>query len=193
MPDTTPARQRPRRLADRIREIVAEMINSGRVKDHRLGFITITEVRVSGDLQHATVFYTVLGDAHQRELTAQALASARGVLRSEVGRQTGVRLTPTLAFQLDELPEGASHIEDVLREARARDARLAEQAATAHYAGDPDPYRHPPEDPAPSLPPTDDGAPLPPAPLAPSLPPTDDGGPLPPLPPPGPLPPSPDA
>jgi len=133
--------QRARRLADRIREIVAEMIGSGRVKDPRLGFTTITDVRVTGDLQHATVFYTVLGDARDREATAQAFASARGILRSEVGRQTGVRLTPSLDFQLDELPEGASHIEDVLRAARARDAELAKRAETAHYAGDPDPYR----------------------------------------------------
>jgi ribosome-binding factor A len=134
---------RAHRVADRIRGVVAELLGSGRIKDPRLGFVTVTDVRVTGDLQHATVFYTVLGDAEAREETAAALASARGVLRSAVGRATGLRLTPTLAFQLDELPEDANHLAEVLREARERDAALAALAAGAEYAGDPDPYRKP--------------------------------------------------
>jgi ribosome-binding factor A len=136
---------RARRLAERIQVVVAQMLE-GRIKDPRLGFVTLTDVRVTGDLQHATVFYTVLGDAEARAATAAALASARGVLRSEVGRQTGLRLTPSLEFQLDEVPEGATHLEEVLREARQRDAELAAQAAGRQYAGDPDPYRHPDDD-----------------------------------------------
>jgi ribosome-binding factor A len=98
---------------------------------------------VTGDLQHATVFYTVLGDDDAREATAAALASARGILRSRVGKAIGLRLTPTLDFMLDELPEGASHLESAIRQAQARDAALAALAATAEYAGDADPYRHP--------------------------------------------------
>ncbi|MDR0592864.1 MAG: 30S ribosome-binding factor RbfA [Bifidobacteriaceae bacterium] len=137
-----PPSPRVRRVADRVRLVVAEML-SRRVKDPRLGFVTITDVRVTGDLHHATVFYTVLGDAAARAETAQALASARGLIRSEVGKSLGLRLTPSLEFQLDELPEGADRIESALREAAARDAAVAALAATASYAGEPDPYKHP--------------------------------------------------
>jgi ribosome-binding factor A len=133
---------RVRRLADRIQVVVAQMLE-GKIRDPRLGFVTVTEVRVTGDLQHATVFYTVLGDEKARARTAAALSSARGIIRSEVGRATGLRLTPSLEFQLDQLPEGASRIEDALREAAERDAAVAALAATASPAGEADPYRHP--------------------------------------------------
>lgn len=132
---------RVRRVADRIRAVVAEMLGR-RIKDPRVGFVTITDVRVTGDLHHATVFYTVLGDEAARADTAAALASARGLIRSEVGHSLGLRLTPSVDFQLDELPEGAHRIEDALREAAARDAAVAALASTAQYAGDPDPYKH---------------------------------------------------
>ena len=138
---------RARKLADRIHEIVAEALEK-RVKDPRLGFITITDTRVTGDLQHATLFYTVLGDAEEQAATAAALASAKGVLRSEVGRRTGVRLTPTLEFVADAVPETAAHIDELLQAAAARDADVAALAATAEYAGEPDPYRHDDEEPA---------------------------------------------
>src|SRR4051795_1458192 len=95
---------RARKLADRIREIVAEALEK-RIKDPRLGFVTITDSRVTGDLQHATLFYTVLGSPEEQSETAAALESARGVLRSEVGKQVGIRLTPTLAFVADAVPE----------------------------------------------------------------------------------------
>jgi len=136
---------RARKLADRIREIVAEALEK-RVKDPRLGFVTVTDTRVTNDLQHATVFYTVLGDAEEQAATAAALASAKGVLRSEVGRRTGVRLTPTLEFVADAVPENAAHIDELLQAAAARDADVAALAATAEYAGDADPYRHEDDD-----------------------------------------------
>ncbi|MDO8107362.1 30S ribosome-binding factor RbfA [Isoptericola sp. b441] len=136
---------RARKLADRIQEIVARMLDT-RIKDPRLGFVTVTDVRVTGDLQHASVFYTVLGDEAAREDSAAALASATGVIRSEVGRQTGVRLTPTLEFVLDAVPDTAAHLEDALRVAAQRDAEVAALAASAQYAGEIDPYRHPVED-----------------------------------------------
>lgn len=132
------------KLADRIKVIVATMLDT-RVKDPRLGFVTITDVRVSGDLQHATLFYTVFGTDEEREGTAAALASATGMLRREVGRQTGVRLTPTLEFIADAIPENARVIEDLLSEARGRDAELAKSKEGAAYAGDADPYRVPRE------------------------------------------------
>lgn len=133
---------RARKLADRIKVIVAEMIEL-RVKDPRLGFVTITDARVTNDLQQATVFYTVLGDETQKADTAAALESARGVLRSEVGRQTGVRHTPSLAFVADAVPENAAHIEDLLAKVAAADAEVHRAAAGATYAGEADPYKAP--------------------------------------------------
>src|SRR5580765_8765074 len=131
---------RVRKVADRIKVVVAEMLER-RIKDARLGFVTITDVRVTGDTQHATIFYTVLGDDEQRAASGAALESAKGLIRSEVGKQLGMRHTPTLEFILDALPESAAHIEDLLEEARRRDADVAAVAAGASYAGDADPYR----------------------------------------------------
>jgi ribosome-binding factor A len=136
---------RARKLADRIREVVAEALEK-RIKDPRLGFVTVTDTRVTGDLQHATVFYTVFGDEQEKAASAAALESAKGILRSEVGRRTGVRLTPTLEFVADAVPENAAHIDDLLRAAAAHDADVAARAAGASYAGDPDPYRHDPDE-----------------------------------------------
>ncbi|WP_250445095.1 30S ribosome-binding factor RbfA [Actinotalea sp. C106] len=136
---------RARKVADRIHETVARMLDT-RIKDPRLGFVTITDVRVTGDLQHASVFYTVLGDTESREGTAAALESAKGVIRSEVGKQVGIRLTPTLEFIADAIPETAQHLEEALRQAAARDAEVAALAAAAQYAGEADPYRRDDED-----------------------------------------------
>lgn len=131
---------RQRKLADRIKVIVAETLEL-RTKDPRLGFVTITDVRVTPDLREASIFYTVYGDDDQRELTAAALASARGMLRTEVGRGTGIKFTPTLAFIPDALPDSARHVEELIARAAAADAALHEQAAGASFAGDADPYR----------------------------------------------------
>lgn len=138
------AGERQARLADRIRVLIAERLEKG-LRDPRLGFVTITDVRVTGDLQHASVFYTVYGDDEAREGTAAALKAATGMLRSEVGRQLGTRLTPSLEFILDGLPENAGHIEELLREARERDAAVAATAASGTYAGEADPYVKPRE------------------------------------------------
>ena len=136
---------RVRRVADRIRVIVAEMLER-RIKDARLGFVTVTDVRVTGDTQHASIFYTVLGDDEQRAASGAALESAKGLIRSEVGKQLGMRHTPTLEFILDALPESAAHIDDLLAKARQSDAAVAAAAASATYAGEADPYRHPAAD-----------------------------------------------
>lgn len=133
---------RARKLADRIKVVVAETLET-RVKDPRLGFVTVTDARVTNDLQQATVFYTVMGDETAKAETAAALDSARGVLRSEVGRQTGVRHTPSLEFVADAVPENAAHIEDLLAKVAAADAEVHRAAANASYAGDADPYRTP--------------------------------------------------
>jgi ribosome-binding factor A len=133
---------RARKLADRIKVIVAEMLER-RVKDPRLGFVTVTDARVTNDLQQATVFYTVFGDEAEKADTVAALESAKGVLRAEVGRQTGVRHTPSLTFVADAVPENAAHIEDLLAQVAAADAEVQRSAANASYAGDADPYRSP--------------------------------------------------
>jgi ribosome-binding factor A len=129
-----------RRLADRVRVITAEMLER-RIKDPRLGFVTVTDARVTNDLREATVFYTVMGTAEQQAGSAVALESCKGLIRSEVGRQTGIKHTPSLTFVLDAVPENARHIDALLAVAAAGDAAVAEVAASAQYAGDPDPYR----------------------------------------------------
>ncbi len=140
---TSEARQR--KMADRVKVIVAETLEK-RIKDPRLGFITVTDVRVTPDIREASVFYTVYGDEESRASTAAALESAKGVLRSEVGKQTGVKFTPTLEFIPDAIPETAAHLEELLKQAAVADAAVHEQAAKATYAGEPDPYRRPDED-----------------------------------------------
>jgi ribosome-binding factor A len=140
-----PSAARIRKMADRIRVIVAETLES-RVKDPRLGFVTITDVRITGDLRDASVFYTVFGGEEERAATAAALESAKGVLRSEVGRQTGVRHTPSLTFFADAVPETAKGITDLLAAAAAADAEVERRRAGAEYAGDPDPYKRPADD-----------------------------------------------
>jgi ribosome-binding factor A len=135
---------RVRRVADRIKVVVAEMLDR-RIKDPRLGFVTITDVRVTGDNQHATVYWTVLGTPEETAATATALESAKGLLRSEVAKQLGMRTAPTLTFVHDDVPEEARALDEVLARARAADEELAAQRGSA-YAGESDPYRKPRED-----------------------------------------------
>ncbi|MFJ6794039.1 30S ribosome-binding factor RbfA [Streptomyces sp. NPDC091268] len=134
---------RAKKLADLIREVVAEKLQRG-VKDPRLGtHVTITDTRVTGDLREATVFYTVYGDDEDRASAAAGLESAKGVLRSAVGRAAGTKFTPTLTFVADALPENAKTIEDLLEKARTSDAQVREVSSGAQYAGDADPYKKP--------------------------------------------------
>lgn len=131
---------RVRRIAERIQVIVAQMLER-RVKDPRLGFVTVTDVRLTGDTQQATVFYTVLGEEEQLAGTAAALESAKGLIRSEVGKQLGMRHVPTLTFVADALPETARQVDELLARARESDEELAASRGT-EYAGEADPYRH---------------------------------------------------
>jgi len=133
---------RARKLAVRIREIVAATLDS-QVKDPRLGMVTITDAKVTPDLREATVYYTVYGDDIARQESAMALESAKGVLRSTVGKQTGVRYTPSLTFIADIIPETTGRLEELLAQARTEDARVQEIASGAAPAGDADPYRVP--------------------------------------------------
>ncbi|MEV4200878.1 30S ribosome-binding factor RbfA [Micromonospora globbae] len=135
---TDPAKVR--RHAERVRELVASVVRS-QIKDPRLGMITITDARITADLRDATVFYTVLGDAAAQAGTAAALESAKGMLRSTVGKALGLRHSPTLTFVLDDVQDQVKHIDDLLAAARNADAEVQRLAANARYAGDAQPYR----------------------------------------------------
>ena len=137
---------RVRKIADRIQVTVAEMLER-RIKDPRLGFVTVTDVRVSGDTQHASVFYTVFGSDEEVAGSAAALESAKGLIRSEVAKQLNIRHAPSLEFIHDALPENARHLEEVLAKVRADDAAMAASATGAQYAGEADPYKKPHDDP----------------------------------------------
>ena len=131
--------KRPLQVADRIKEIIANALES-RVKDPRLGFVTITDVRVPGDLPQASLVYTGLGDAAAHESSAAALSSARGMLRSEVGRALGVRVTPSLEFFLDGMADSASAMNDLIEQMHKADAELEKLRAGAKPVAE-DPYK----------------------------------------------------
>jgi ribosome-binding factor A len=133
---------RARKLAERIKVLVAEALEKA-VKDPDLGFVTITEVKVTPDLQHAQIFYTVFGSDEDRVRSNEIIKRNTGRIRGEVGHNLSIRLTPTLEFIADELPENAAHMNDLLAAARARDEEVARLAAVAKPAGDANPYREP--------------------------------------------------
>ena len=135
---TDPARVR--RHAERVKELVASVVRT-QIKDPRIGMITITDARITADLRDATVYYTVLGDAAEQAATGAALESAKGLLRSTVGKALGLRHSPTLAFVQDDVSEHVGHIDELLAAARESDAEVQRIAAGARYAGDPQPYK----------------------------------------------------
>ena len=136
---------RTRRLAERISKLVAELLER-RIKDPRLGFVTVTEVRLTGDWREAKVFYTVFGTPEEQADTAAALTSATGIIRSEVGRIIGLRHAPSIEFVADVLPDSARRIDDLVAAARQADEELAHAREGATWAGDPDPYKKPAAD-----------------------------------------------
>src|SRR4029078_11783474 len=129
-------------MADSVKEIIARRLERG-VRDPRMGFVTITDVKMTGDLQHASVFYTVYGTDEERADTAAALKAATGMFRSEVGKHITARLTPSLEFIADAIPENAALISSLRAEAQERDAEVEALASGAQYAGDADPYVKP--------------------------------------------------
>ncbi|MFM1785311.1 MAG: hypothetical protein RLZZ108_335 [Actinomycetota bacterium] len=133
---------RARKLAERIKVLVAEALERA-VKDPDLGFVTITDVRVTPDLQHAKIFYTVFGSDEDKKQSGEIIEKNRGIIRREVGRGLSIRLTPTIEFVTDEVPEVAAHLNDVLAAAKARDEEIARLAAEAKFAGEENPYKEP--------------------------------------------------
>ncbi len=133
---------RARRLAERIKVLVAESL--GRVvKDPDLGMVTITDVRVTPDLAHAKIFYSVYGSPEETERTALIMTKNTGRIKGEVGRHLQIRVTPSLEFVIDEVPTTAASLAALLAEAKARDAEVARLAAEAEYAGEANPYKEP--------------------------------------------------
>jgi len=133
---------RARKLAERIKVLVAEALERA-VKDPDLGFVTITDVRVTPDLQHASIYFTVFGSQDDKKRSAEIIEKNRGLIRREVGRGLSIRLTPTIEFIADEVPEIAAHLNDLLAEAKARDAEVHKLAEGAKFAGEENPYKEP--------------------------------------------------
>ncbi|WP_420175629.1 30S ribosome-binding factor RbfA [Luteococcus sp. OSA5] len=132
------------KLADQIKVIAAEMLER-RVKDPRLGFVTITDVRLTGDSREATIFYTVFSEEEPGG-SAAALESAKGLIRSTIGKKLGLRFAPSITFIPDATPEAAAAIEDLLARAQADDAELAKRREGKTFAGEADPYKHDEDD-----------------------------------------------
>jgi len=135
----TDSASRVRKHAERVRELVAAALRN--IKDPRLGMITITDTRITPDLREATVYYTVLGDVEQQAATAAGLESAKGLLRSTVGRALGLRHSPSLTFEQDVVQDNVRHIDELLAAAHESDAKVHALAAQATYAGEAQPYR----------------------------------------------------
>lgn len=135
---------RAARMEKQIQQIVATAIER-EVKDPRLELVTVTDVRVTGDLHDATVYYTVRGRSIDEEpdldQAAEALNRARGQVRKIVGDQLNVRFTPTITFEYDRVPEASASMEELLNRARERDAELARMRENATPAGERNPYK----------------------------------------------------
>ena len=105
--------KRPHRVSEEFREVLAEEIP--RLKDPRVGFVTVTGVDVTPDLRRATVYYTVMGDDSQRNATRAGLRSARGHLRAVLGHEVRLRFLPELEFEEDESLSRADRVDELLR------------------------------------------------------------------------------
>ncbi|EFA22751.1 30S ribosome-binding factor RbfA [Bifidobacterium gallicum] len=140
---------RAARIAALIQRVIASNMEST-LHDKRLANVTITDVKVTNDLQLAKVYWTTLGQTgHEdgaRKRAQEALNQAKGRLRTLVGRKAGLRLTPQLQFIFDKVPGEAHEIDDIIMLARKRDEELARMRSTAQYAGDADPYRREEQD-----------------------------------------------
>ena len=140
---------RAARIAALIQRVIASNMEST-LHDKRLKNVTITDVKVTNDLQLAKVSWTTIShtgnDEGERKRAQTALNQARGRLRTMVGAKAGLRLTPQLQFIFDEVPGEAHEIDDIIVAARRRDEELARMRANAQYAGEADPYKHDDED-----------------------------------------------
>lgn len=111
---------RSNRVGEQMKKELGDIIGR-KIKDPRIGFVTVTDVDVTGDLQQATVYITVLGDDEQRENTLRGLAKAKGFIRSEIGQRIRLRKTPELLFEFDESIETGNRIESLIRDLKERE------------------------------------------------------------------------
>jgi ribosome-binding factor A len=109
------AEGRMRRVDEAIRQVIGDAL-AGELKDPRVGFVTVTDVRTSPDLSHARVFVSVLGDEAQRRESLEGLNSAHGFLQRRIAGELSLKRTPTLQFSYDETSERAMRLERILRE-----------------------------------------------------------------------------
>ena len=132
---------RPDRVGDQIRQDLSEMLTRGDVRDPGIGFITLTSVKVSPDLQIARVFYTSLGDAKARDETTRALERATPFFRRQIGSRLRLRRVPQIEFRFDETIQHQDRIEQILRDLREEEANRPSPADV-----DPDPTDAPHDD-----------------------------------------------
>lgn len=104
---------RRNRVGEQMKKELGEIIGR-KIKDPRIGFVTVTDVQVTGDLQQATVYISVLGDDEQKENTLKGLAKAKGFIRSEIGQRIRLRKTPEISFEFDESMDYGSRIDSLL-------------------------------------------------------------------------------
>jgi ribosome-binding factor A len=133
---------RARRLGERIKVLAAEALERA-VKDPDIGFVTFTDVKVSPDLTHARIYFTVLGSEEDQKLSIEILDRSKGRLRGEIGKHLGIRITPTIELILDEVPATAGAMAELLAEAKRRDEEVERLAKQAEPAGEADPYIKP--------------------------------------------------
>ncbi|MFE4131436.1 30S ribosome-binding factor RbfA [Peribacillus sp. YIM B13482] len=111
---------RSNRVGEQMKKELSEIIGR-KIKDPRIGFVTVTDVEVTGDLQQATIYISVLGDQEQREKTLQGLAKAKGFMRSEIGQRIRLRKTPELFFEFDESVDYGNRIESLISQINSED------------------------------------------------------------------------
>ena len=120
---------RPDRVGEQIRDILSDVLVRGDVHDPGIGFITLTRVQVTSDLQLARVFYTTLGDQKARKETSRALQRATGFFRRQIGARLQLRRVPELEFRFDESIANQDRIEQILRDIHLEDAQRAADTA----------------------------------------------------------------
>ncbi len=112
---------RPERVGAEIQAVVADLLTRGKIKDPRIGFITLTGVKVAPDLTSARIFYSMMGTDAQRAQTAEGLEAARGYVRREVTRRVKLRVSPEIFFSFDPSLEEGDKIERLLKEVKAKE------------------------------------------------------------------------
>jgi ribosome-binding factor A len=105
-----------RRVDEAVREVLGEAVTHD-LKDPRVGFVTVTEVRTSPDLRQARVFVSVFGTDEEKAATLQGLSSAHGILQAKIASQLRMKRTPALEFALDDTAEKAARLEAIIEEA----------------------------------------------------------------------------